>query len=623
MVTGLQAQDRYQAMKAELEALSNEIPGLQERVELNVNGVSVKEMLRAIAASNQLNLSVTDDIQGKVINSFSNARAIDVFIFLCKNYDLEFEVIGNIISFQRYVAPEVIQPPKPVREPVVEFNPQTRFISLDLKKDSLEKVAKIISQKTKLSVLPGKGSSGKLVSIFIQNRPFEGAMEKMAEINGLELTKSGENFYTLDVIPEEPVAQANPRGGTRGKGGRTQKSTGGPAELKIEDGRILSLKAVNVPTADLIAQVSSELFRNYFLYSEPPGEASLYVENVTYDEFLTYLLNGSKFTFKTQGDIYLIGERNIESLRTTELVRLENRTIESVIDVIPKELQTDVDIKEFVELNGLILSGSHPKIREIKEFIVAIDQVVPVVMIEVMIVDINKNNSLNTGISAGIGGENVPTTTSGTLVPGVDVQLNSSSINRIISSFNGFGLINLGAVTPDFYMSIQALESNGVIKTRSTPKLSTLNGHEANVKIGQTEYYQVTQTNVIGTQNPQNIFTQNFESNNADLSITIKPIVSGDEFVTLEINVEQSDFVGNAEPNAPRGTVTRNFESTVRIRNQEMILLGGLEEQTTNNTGRGLPFLARVPVLKWIFGQQSRSKSKSRLNVFIKPTILY
>ena len=192
----------------------------------------------------------------------------------------------------------------------------------------------------------------------------------------------------------------------------------------------------------------------------------------------------------------------------------------------------------------------------------------------------------------------------------------------MINSFNGFGSLNLGPVTPNFYVSLKALETNGVIKTRSTPKLATLNGTEATINIGQTEYYVQENQSFQGVQNPVPVVTRSYNAVNADFSLRIKPFLAGDDQVTLTIEVKQSDFTARIAPDAPPGQVTRTFNTIIRVKNEEMILLGGLEETSKENTGKGVPFLARIPVIKWFFSSRRKVKSDNRLNIFIKPTII-
>ena len=52
-------------------------------------------------------------------------------------------------------------------------------------------------------------------------------------------------------------------------------------------------------------------------------------------------------------------------------------------------------------------------------------------------------------------------------------------------------------------------------------------------------------------------------------------------------------------------------------------MLGGLEEDSKNETGKGTPFLSRVPVLKYLFGERSKTKSETHLSVLIRPTVIY
>ncbi|HIA11323.1 MAG TPA: general secretion pathway protein GspD, partial [Flavobacteriales bacterium] len=427
-----------------------------------------------------------------------------------------------------------------------------------------------------------------------------------------------DNFYYFENVESVRSTSSS----SRRSNGKSQGNKGtGQLDISVRDDAFITVSAKDVPIADLIAGVSAELFKQYFIFSDPEGTTSLYIENATYEDFLSYVLNGTNFTFKSDDGVYLIGERKLERLRTTELVQLQYRTVESVLEFIPPELKKDVNIQEFTDLNSLILSGSHPKIREIKSFLKDVDKLVPVVMIEVIIIDVRNTVSLATGIKAGLGES--PVETSGTVFPGLDVTLSSAAINKVIDGINGFGIVNLGKVTPIFYLTLQALETQGSINVRSTPQLATLNGHEANMSIGETRFYLETSTTLQGSVSTTSTVSQTYKSVNADLSIKINPIVSGDEQVTLEIDVKQSSFGERISNEAPYGTITRNFQSLIRVKNEEMIILGGLEDKTISDSGSGVPLLSRIPIIKWFFSSRSKSTSKNKLTIFIKPTIIY
>ncbi|MGJ8734751.1 MAG: type II secretion system protein GspD [Cellulophaga sp.] len=296
--------------------------------------------------------------------------------------------------------------------------------------------------------------------------------------------------------------------------------------------------------------------------------------------------------------------------------------VQAIINIIPDDVIANLDIRTDYELNSFLVSGPAAKINRFRNFIKKIDKPVPVVLIEVMIIEVKKTSSVETGISWGIG--NTPKTTQGNIFPATDVTLGAKTINKVIGGFDGFGSFNVGKVVPNFFATIKALESNGNIKIRSTPKLSTLNGHRAKLSIGETTYYVVTNQNFFGSQIPTTSEVRNYQPIDAELAISIKPLVSGDGQVTLDINVIQSDFSGERiEDDAPPGLTSREFSSIIRMQNQDLAILGGLEEKIKNDSGSGVPLLARIPIIKWLFSKRKREDTKQKLTILIKPTVIY
>lgn len=616
----LKSQDRFMAMENHLIRLTPDMPGLDEKVELSVNGVSLQEFLRGLGTAHNLNLSVDPGVTGTVVYNIANARVADVLVFIARQYELDMKFYGSIISISKYVQ-EVEKPKLVLRRPKVSYDNQTSFLSLELKGDSLDRVAEEITRTSMHNIILSPEVKGKTIHVFIQNRPFDNALDKMALANGLRVTKTNDNFYYIEKEDTGGKTTADKKDFRSGEKD-SKKDENSNLQVKKLAENIISVSANNVSLNDIIGTVSRELLANYFLYTELKGNASLYIENVSYDEFLGYLFNGTDYTYKFQDGVYLIGERKLEGLRVTELIQLKYRMVETVNEHIPAQLKEGIEIKEFKDLNGLIVTASAPRMRELKNFLMQVDQVVPMVLCEVLIVDIKKSTIVSTGITAGLG--TAPATTGGTILNGVDFTLSSQSINNLIDGINGFGSINLGYVTPEFYIKIKALEDDGYLKMRSTPRLATLNGHDADLTIGKTEYYLEVNNNVVNNGVNQNILqTQQYKSVNADLTVKIKPFVSADEQITLEIDVQQSDFTGKISSTAPPGSVKRHFKSMVRVKDGEMILLGGLEDNKKNDATTGIPLLSRIPIIRWFFSNRTKQRSNDKLSIFIKPTVIY
>jgi len=328
-------------------------------------------------------------------------------------------------------------------------------------------------------------------------------------------------------------------------------------------------------------------------------------------------------TFQNQNNSQRGNFQNQSSNINNSFNNQTTSSIEStdILEIIPEEIKQDLEFVVDVELNSIYVAGTNEKIERFKKFVTQIDKRVPVVLIEVMIIEVTKNATIEAGVTWGIG-EN-PVETRGGIFPETDLTLGARTVNRIIGSFNDFSGFNLGKVVPDFFATIRAMETNGNLKVRSTPKLATLNGHRANFSNGETSSFAVTDRSIIGTDNPLINEIVNFIPIQAELGLNIKPSVTGDGQIILDINVIQSTFGPRLTDNGPPDLISRNFSSIIRMQDQDIAILGGLEERRINNSGSGVPFLAKIPLIKWLFSSRTRESRKSKLSVLIKPTIIY
>ncbi|SNZ01698.1 type II secretion system protein GspD [Flagellimonas pacifica] len=594
---------------------------LNETITIDISGLTIYEFLNSVAMEHKINLSVDSDLTSVIESSFFEIPVKDVFLFIVNKFDLEISIVNDIIVFSRKeIERQVKEMPKP-KEIEANYNDKNNFLSIKLSNEPLEGVAKRITDISGKNLVIGPTLKDKKVSAYILNRPFDQVVEMMAKSNQMILTIDENGFYYLEKDAAPTEQDANRTG--KGKGLKSLASLESSAEIRVEENGFISIKAFDADITALITEVADQLHVNYFMYNRPDGlTTTLVSEMMTFDDLLDHVFKGKNFTYKKTGDFYLIGDQNVEGLRSTELIQLENRTIETVLETLPKDLLENVEIKEFFELNGFVISGSRPRILEIKEYIKEIDVVVPMILIEVLIVQYQKSSEVQTGLQAGL--DNERRTTSGALFPTTDVNMNSTSVNSLIDAFNGFGIFNLGKVTENFYLNLRALENNSVINLKSTPKISTLNGHDAKLSIGETSYYFEQNNRLINSGLGNDILQSGqWKSTDANLSVNIKPFVSKDEQITLNILVERSTFLGRQGENAPPGKATQQFESLVRCLNGEMILLGGLDQLDKENSGTGTPGLSKVPVLKWFFSSRRKSNSKSKLHVFIKPTVVY
>ena len=616
-------------MQQKLNDLSREIPGLSQKLETSISNGSLKDLLRGIASTHSLNLNIDPLLNQRTTSYFSNEKVSTVLVYLAKEYNLDLNFTGSIISIIPYKDPLANLPPAQKQIPI-NFNVISQSITMDLKDDSLINVAKKITQQSNRNVMVLPDLFGKTVTGYIQNLPIQNALEKLAITNGFRLNKTNDDVFILEplrqdeVIATKPGNLENPNYTVRRVNNNTNPASSSSTNIFVDQQgkKLVSLNVVNSPIKEVLKNICEQAAIDYFVYSDIAGSTTANVSNMEFDKLLSYVFQGTQYTFNVNNGVYMIGNRQDEGLRSHQMIQLKYRSVDSLLAIIPQELRQGVDIKEFQELNSFLLSGSLPRIKEIEQFVKHLDRTVPMVLIEVILMDVRKSKTVETGIKIGISDS---AKIGGTLLGGngLDYTFGAADVNRLIQQIGLNNVFNIGRVSPNFYISLKALESNANIDLRQTPKLSTLNGHSAKLSIGSTRYYVVKTQNTIGSLNPNTIVTEQYIPIEANLFIGIKPFVSGDEQVTMNINVDISDFLGPLSINAPPPSSTSKFESIIRVKNEEMIVLGGIERIEKSDEGSGIPFLSRIPILKWFFSSRTKVNSKTVSVVFIKPTIIY
>ncbi len=607
-----QEQDRVEQIKNKLEILKVDIPGLTKKVDISVNGVTLEEFLRGIANTYKINISVSPDLTMPVSNNFSNIDVADLLIFLVKKYNLNIDFSGTILSISKYNPPKKYSP----KEIHISVDSTKKLLSFELRNDTLFKVFKKITDLTGKNLVFSPGMENKLLNGYVKNMPVKTALDNLAYANNLVVEKTKDDFYLFS--PNEKITNSN-----RNTHRFIRRNSRPDFDYKIVDKekKIIDVDAKNTPIGEIIENIGRDLGINIFNFVPLKGNIEITVKDIYFDKLLDKLLENTQYTYLKQDSIYYVGEKKQAALRSSVRVYLLHRSVEGLLKVIPSTITQGLEVKEAIGLNSFLVSGPNDEVLRFEKFVKKIDQPVPVILIEVMIVVVKKSSLVETGIEMGIGDK--PVNTTGTIFPGLNMTFGANTINKIIGGFNGFGALNLGNVTPNFYMTLKAMEENGNISIQSTPRLATLNGHKATMKVGEKTYYVEERNDYVGSQIPQTYTTKTYKAVNAELKLEIKPIVAGDNQITLNILLEQSDFKGQRiEKGAPPGQNFRQFNSLIRVHNNDVVILGGLEIKSKDDSGKGVPVLSRIPVIKWFFSSRKREDSKERLSLFIKSTII-
>ena len=589
-----------------IQQLSKEIPELDDTITMSVSNWSVQEFLRAIANISKLNFDIETNIDDVLTVNFSKVKVYDILTYVSSQFNLDINVVGNIFIISKKSYSKSVQNE-------ISYDSINNLLWVDVHQKPLPEFVKLVTKATGKNIIPESGMEEILITSFIQKMPYQTALENIAFANDLTINIKSDSLSVITPKRQTLSKDYYPNNDLEME---PQQYT---LDVSSHQPNNIDISAERAPLDLIISESCRKLGKSFYINEKLEGIKSLEIHNKPFDIFILELLNSTPYTCLFRNGTYLIGSRTKGEMKESKIVYFQNRTISKVKDVFPKHLSSDIEYTEFVEQNSVIISGPSDKVREAESFLKSIDQQVPVILIEVIIVDFKSTYDVSTGINIGFTEE--PVTTSGSIFPETNVRLSSSSMNNILNSFRSAEAKKIG-VKSNIYMTLKAMEEQGILKVRSTPKLSTLNGHEASLVIGQTEYFEEESSNIVGNVGTTVSTYKTYKSVDAEMSIQITPVVSGNEKVTLEVIVKQSDFTERITKSAPPGVERREFKSTINVLNEETVILGGLEESDKSETASGTPLLSRVPIIKWLFSSRSKKSSTEKLNVFIKPTIL-
>jgi len=433
----------------------------------------------------------------------------------------------------------------------------------------------------------------------------------------------------------------------------------------------LNLRNVTIPEVmEAVRDVYGYEFVNTaYGYQVLPGRLRARIYQINY---LNVQRSGSSQTFVSSGSLSQSGNSSRNSISDNNNTDTSNssdnrssmtgtqistRQPESVFWV---ELQSSVQAivgtgeGRSVVVNpqsGVVVVRALPnELREVESFLTATQLVVQrQVILEAKIIEVTLSDSFQAGINwAGLITRNSNSLTIGNTGGGTvlvneggvsDIAgnagiLNPSNYNPIegtdASAFGGvFTMaLNLG----DFTSFIELLETQGNVRVLSSPRVATINNQKAVIKVGTDEFFvtEVTNTTVTGTATtvtPSVTLTPFFSG----IALDVTPQISQDGMVTLHVHPSVSD-VKDQQKTVTIGTLTqqlplalstiRESDSIVRARSGQVIVIGGLMQDSSTNRDASAPGLSKVPVLGNLFKQKNNSFVKSELVILLKPIVV-
>ncbi|MCU7813910.1 MAG: type II secretion system secretin GspD [Candidatus Thiodiazotropha sp. (ex Rostrolucina anterorostrata)] len=274
--------------------------------------------------------------------------------------------------------------------------------------------------------------------------------------------------------------------------------------------------------------------------------------------------------------------------------------------------------------NSLVIMSTPAQYANMLEALEKLDVRQLQVMVEATVIEVALQDELKYGLqwafNTSVGGDGY--TGKG--------SLNSSNSASWSSSTGNF---NLSEVVPGFNFSVlrsiddvravlSALAEDSLIRVLSSPSVMVLDNETASIQVGDAVPIVNQQRQSTDDASAPIINTISYRDTGVMLEVT--PRVNPGGLVTLEVSQEVSDVsTVAASTTASSPTIsTRKIKSTVAVQNGEALILGGLITDRDKDGSSGLPFLSDLPLIGWLFGQESKFSKRTELVVVLVPSVV-
>ncbi len=403
----------------------------------------------------------------------------------------------------------------------------------------------------------------------------------------------------------------------------------------------ISMHADDASIASILAMLAAE--SGYNIVTDPTvnseNKISIHLDDVPVEQAINLVVRAVGLSYEVVGNSFLVAEHKKlkeEVGITSEVITLkyvDAQEVKMLLQDISDQIQVDVSG------NKLLVNASPKKIAEIKDVISEIDVPALQIMLETRLIEIAVDAEEQLGLDwsklskvTTIVAENAipPFTGAGSLVPGLKIieeadgtfteDFSSLPIEQKPSQMYfqrlGSGGIGFSRQMMAFEATLDLLLKNNTAEVLADSRLTTLNGRKASIKLVDIVPYILSSGGVGGQVQVQR--------EEVGIKLEILPTVNTDGFITVKVEPEVStifEFIG-PDKNIPR-VKSRKSSTTIRVKDSQSIIIGGLLSNDRKETYYSVPFLSKIPYIgKKIFTSKNLVDRKTDLIIQITPRII-
>jgi len=314
-------------------------------------------------------------------------------------------------------------------------------------------------------------------------------------------------------------------------------------------------------------------------------------------------------------------------LKTFYLSNLSAPTeLQDVVNAIRAVLDVQ-RVQQLLSQNALVVRGTPDQIALAEKLVDDLDKARPEVVVDIAVLQVSKDRSRTLGFSP-------PTSATVTLQSNITSTPTTSSTTTTTSTTSSAGGLELNTLgnlnATDFQVSISSANLSAVMgdsdtKMLQNPQVRALDNQKATLKIGErvpvaTGSFQPG----IGGVGINPLVNTQFQYLDVGVNIDVTPHVHADREVTLKITMEISSVVGQSSIGGISQPIIgqKKVEHEIRLRDGESSLIGGIFDDSQTKSLAGIPGLAQIPILGYLFGQKTQDHSEDETVFVITPHVI-
>jgi general secretion pathway protein D len=316
-------------------------------------------------------------------------------------------------------------------------------------------------------------------------------------------------------------------------------------------------------------------------------------------------------------------EQNLEE--EVQIINLKNSDAKNVLaslnEIVSKQTYADPTMKPNIsaneEINSVIMVGNPTVIKSLRRIIEELDKEKYQVYVQARIVEINNNDSEAIGLKYGL--EGGIANSSGLYTFAGNFGGSSVTLSQTVAGYVAQDLIDsLGPIDQILTLgaALDFLQSKGASRTVSNPSILCVNNQESSIYVGKTLSVQTGSSVSTGA-----VTTNTYKREDVGLTLKIKPRVSSNEKVTLDVETVLENIIGSDANDQPI-TTKQNVVTQSILRHGESIIIGGLVKSYETETESKVPLLGHIPLLGELFTHRSNEEQQDNLLVILTPYVI-